>query len=209
MTASKNVYPYALWIEQLIARGLEPWFVTFMFHQLPGSAASRQQHMLAIVNRIYEIRITRVIKHPRAAINRDRRPVWLAAPDLPIFKHLKQTLQVLLVNDGQHVHAIVLEPTDRRFIECFAKFAWAEQQRWRQLFPELERIDVRAITHNVPRVVGYALKQIEEKVGSDAVLIRPRTNDELRKRGGWVGRNSSIFAETPALDTSRDRLHRC
>ena len=163
MTASIASDGYAQWIEQLRVLGFEPWFVSFLFKQLPGSAAAREQQMLACVERAYTIRITRVLKHPRAASNRDRRPIWLAAPDLPIFKHLKQTLRLILANDGLHVHAIVLESIFRECPECIAYHMWEQQNLYRHLCPGLERIDVRAITHDVPRVTSYLFKQIEKR----------------------------------------------
>ncbi len=196
MTTSIDTYAYAKWIERLIQQGFHPWFVTFMFDQLPGSPATYQQQMLQTVDRVYGIRITRVLKHPTAASSRHRRPIWLAAPDLPVFKHLKGSLRDVTINDGLHVHAIVLEPSIRWQTACFAEFVWAEQWLWRRLCPTLERIDVRAITHDVPRVVGYALKNIEQRVSSDSVLILPRTNDELRRSSSRIGRQSSIYGST-------------
>lgn len=193
MTASIASDAYAEWIERLIQQGWQPWLATFMFNQLPDTQAARVQQMLQTVERVYGIRITRVLKHPTAASNRHRRPIWLAAPDLPVFKYLKGSLGDVTINGGLHVHAIVLEPIDQWQTACFAEFVWAEQRLWRRLCPNLERIDLRAITHDVPRVVGYALKNIEQRVSSDSVLILPRTNDELRRSSRRIGRQSSIF----------------
>lgn len=200
MAASIGSDAYADWVQEKVDEGWEPWFATFMFDQLPGSQAAQVQQMLMCAERAYALRITRVLKHPLNRSNRDRRPIWLAAPDLPIFRRIKKQLWISLANDGLHIHIIILEPPERDPLGCVAEHMWARQQQYRGRCPGLARIDVRAITHDIPEVVSYLFKQLSQREGQghgisgDDVLILPRTNDEVRGTSGWVGRNSSIFA---------------
>ena len=198
MTTSITSDAYAEWLEELTSEGLEPWLLTFMFHQLPGSPTAKIQQMFRCVELAYGIRITRVIKHPLARRNRLKRPIWLAAADLPIFKQIKQKLQLRLVlpNDGLHVHIIVLETIIRECEECIAEDMWARKKLYCRRCPGLAHIDVRAITYDMPEVTSYLLKQVEKKITADDVLILPKTNDELRRSCAKVGRNSSIFTPT-------------
>ena len=99
------------YIEAHLDQDWKPFLLTFMFEQLPGSPAAKMAQMTRCIEQAYAIFVTRVVRKPQTAAARGVAPIWLCAPDLPVYKReKKQSLRDLLVNDGLHYHAILLLP---------------------------------------------------------------------------------------------------
>jgi hypothetical protein len=180
ITAKQITTGYAQMAMQYETEGWNPSLLTFMFQQLPGSRASVGRQMEREVERVYSRFVTRVVRNPRSAFQVGRLPVWLCSPDFPVFKYTKQTLDDVTVNDGEHMHAIALQPPwsrldsdlDVHFEECQGLYVRPE-------FPLL-RIDARPITHDLNKVVEYALKAMRRGiVGRETTLILPRSRTEM------------------------------
>jgi hypothetical protein len=108
-------------------------------------------------------------------------PKGIFVPDLPVFKRSKQDLRDVVINDGLHVHGIVVanrfgrisEPLDVHFERNLEKY----------LTGNLRNIDVQPITRTAGYVTEYGMKALKRPIFSmDHVLVLPRTIGELPDR---------------------------
>jgi hypothetical protein len=77
---------YATWVSSYVDKGWDPYILSFMFQQVPGSRASVLKQMKSEVERVYAISLTRVIRKPKCDAEQGKLPIWLACPDLPVPK---------------------------------------------------------------------------------------------------------------------------
>jgi len=175
---------YSQWIQQYIDNyGWNPFLMTFMFKPLKGRQEAIMQQMNDEVDRVYSTFITRVVRKPNSVYQRYlySRPLLIAVPDRPVAKHAKQRLKDVTINDGRHMHGILVVPWDCRLkqdvVSHFDKF--------RQLYVKnrLLRINIKPIDCDLGGVVDYAFKSIKNrKFDCDDVLIFPKAEAELRAR---------------------------
>ena len=99
---------FGVWIKQHVRDGWNPYFLSFMFHQLPGSRRARIQQMHEEVEIFYRKLITRVERDARLNKNAHKLPRGVFFPDVPAYKRQKQRLHDVTVNDGLHMHGIML-----------------------------------------------------------------------------------------------------
>ncbi len=78
--------------------GWDPYFLSFMFHQLPGSRQTQIQQMHEEIEIFYRKLITHVERHPRLYKNADKLPRGVFFPDAPAYKRQKQCLRDVTVN---------------------------------------------------------------------------------------------------------------
>src|SRR6185295_14073204 len=83
-------------------------FVTFMYHPLPGTQTNKIERMGQDIERIYNRLLTRCVRNPRSELYRDKRPILFASPDLPVYKRNKDSMESIIINDGLHMHAIII-----------------------------------------------------------------------------------------------------
>ena len=171
---------YELWGERLVREGWTPYLLTFMFQHLGGSEARVARLMEREVERVYATLVTRVVRKPTAPSSVGRLPVWLCSPDMPVFKHEKQSLSDILVNNGRHMHVVAFQPPASRLeVDLAIHFGENLDLYIRHGHP-LIRIDVQKITYSLDDVVGYSRKYIKKIVdGEDAMLILPRHRSEI------------------------------
>jgi hypothetical protein len=121
---------------------------------------------------------TRAVRKPRSPQWTPLLPKGIFVPDLPVFKRSKQNLRDVVINDGLHVHGIVVanrlgriaEPLDVHFNRNLEKY----------LTGNLRHIDVEQITHMAKYVTGYGMKGLKRPTFSpDNILILPKTLGEL------------------------------
>lgn len=171
---------YAGMAARYVAEGWSPYLLTFMFKRIPGSPASVSRQMERDVERVYSRFVTRVVRNPRSAFEVGRLPIWIVSPDYPVFKHAKQALYDVAINDGLHLHGIHLQPPCSRLQIGVDEHFSARQTLYVQPEHPLLRIHAVPITHDVEKVVEYALKAMRAGlVGIDAALILPRSRTEL------------------------------
>jgi hypothetical protein len=129
------------------------------------------------VERVYSTFVTRAVRKPRLSCCRDL-PLLLAVPDLPVAKRRKSTLSDVSINDGLHVHGIMVVPWNSRLkTDVVAHF-----RKYENLYVKkhLLRLDVRPIEHNLIGVTDYAFKSIKMgKCDRDDVLVFPKAHSEL------------------------------
>jgi hypothetical protein len=123
-----------------------------------------------------------------SAVRKPRSPRWapllpkgIFVPDLPVFKRSKQDLRDVVINDGLHVHGIVVANRLGRISESLDVHF---REKWEEyLTGNLRHIDVQPISRTAAYVTEYGMKALKRPVFSmDQVLVLPRTLGELPDR---------------------------
>jgi hypothetical protein len=146
-----------------------------MFKPLPNGGTTIQ--MNHEIERIYSTLIKRVVRKPRSPFQSHLRPFLIVVPDFPVRKRQKQPFNDVSINDGFHMHGILLMPPKSRLKEDLLSH-FKEQERL-YVKNRLLRLDVKPIDHNLFRVVGYVFKSVKtRKVTLNDVLIFPKSRGE-------------------------------
>ena len=140
--------------------------------------------------------LTRVVRRPNSSCDK---PALIASFDLPVAKRTKVSTIDAFVNDGLHVHAILLIPPKSRLRVPLAEHIESNHEVYLRDRWKLDRVDVQPFyTEESSRVVDYVMKSI--KKGrldyDDSVLILPRSSSECRddfcqRERGVEGRRKS------------------
>ena len=105
---------YMEMVKEQITRGFRPNFINFMFNHIPGNAAIRMDVMTAEVKRVHDILTRHIVRRPEAKNWCHLRPVFIGCPDLPVWKHEKELVRNLVVNDGLHFNVMAFVPEEAR-----------------------------------------------------------------------------------------------
>lgn len=174
------------WIAELIEnRQWKVYFVTFMFMPLSGAEAAKIDQMGREVYRFYRIFITRVFRKPHQPQIQDRLPRLFAVPDRPVPKHEKQALSDVVINDGLHVHAVVLIPKRSRLQIGLKRHVKDNMGLYLGNHGKLRRIDIRRVKRKgdaevASKVSDYLLKSWWRSPAlADQIIIFPRPSTEL------------------------------
>lgn len=96
-----------------------------------------------------------------------------------MFKHDKQSLRDVVVDDGLHVHGVAFVPPWARLTEPLDVHFERDRARY-VADTAIDRIDIAPITHSLVAAVDYALKGAKQgRLGADAVLILSRARREM------------------------------
>jgi hypothetical protein len=189
------IQAHADWAQQWLDRGWDGYLFSFMFNQLPGSRHAMVQQMHQhIENRWYGRLATRTVRKTRSPVWIPFLPKGILVPDLPVFKRAKLGLRDVSINDGLHMHGIVVANRWARIPETLD--VHFEENPGTYLSRKLRHIDVRRITHSAEYVTEYALKSLKRRTFfEDDILVLPRTLSELPGRharhpltGATIGR---------------------
>jgi hypothetical protein len=179
----KLMRAYGKWVRQHVDKGWEAFFLTFMFSQIPGPPNTRIALMQDEIMRVYATLATRVVRKPNSPHWFRYLPKGIFVPDRPVYKPRKSALRDVSVNDGLHMHGIMVA---RRRIGCVTPRMRESldhhfiRNMHRYLNDRLIRIDIEPITHRPKYVTGYAMKALKRSsFDFDQVLILPRTLSEL------------------------------
>lgn len=173
---------YVAWAERLAAAGWSPYLLTFVFAPIGGSPGTVLAAMIHEVERVYATHVTRVVRYPRRPSAVDRLPVWLCAPDRPVFKRARSSLRDVAVNGGQHLHALAFDPPWSRLGVDLVDHFTAEVGLYVRPGHPLDRIDAVPVTSRLGYVVGYGRKgAFDNATREDASFVLPRTIRELGK----------------------------
>ncbi|WP_267427856.1 hypothetical protein [Methylobacterium sp. GC_Met_2] len=173
---------YGDWAMRFREDGWTPYLLTLMFRQLRGSPAAVARQMEREAERVYGRFITRVRRDPGAPSSVGRLPVWICSPDYPVFKHSKQSLEEVTINDGRHLHGLGFQPPPQhsRLAEPVDEHFAARQDFYVRPDLPLLRLHAKLITHNLDGVVDYALKAMwRGLIGEDGVFVLPRSRSEI------------------------------
>jgi hypothetical protein len=180
---------YGQWVKQQIDYGWDGYLFTFVFNQLPGSLRAKGQQMEREILRWYGRLATRTVRKPRAPQWAPLLPKGIFVPDLPVYKKSKQDLRDVVINDGLHVHGIVLATRLGRISESLD--VHFERNLDTYLTANLRHIDVQRITRTPRYVTEYGLKGLKRPTfSSDHVLLLPKSLDELpgpKTPVAWMG----------------------
>ncbi len=175
-------FAYGAWAERLVAEEWAAFLFTFMFRPIGGSPTTVLRVMERELERVYATLLPRVIRHPTRHSAAGRLPIWFCAPDHPVYKRIKQSLLDVVVNNGQHFHAVVFMPPWSRLREDLVDHFIAHQDLYVRPGHILDRIDVEPITHRVGYVVGYGRKgTFENAMREDASFVLPRSVVEIQQ----------------------------
>ena len=159
--------------------GWNVYLVTFMFNQIPGTAATKLKEMQNNVSRFYSKMITHVVRKPNSIYYLHKRPKMLAAPDYPVFKHEKKNFAEVRVNDGLHMHAILGMPLKSRLKKETISMH-VERKHHTYIKTPLREIHFKPIEANMKEVTDYALKTIKRGTCRwEDILILPKSPSEL------------------------------
>jgi hypothetical protein len=164
--------------ERVKLDGWNAYLVTFMFNHIPGRPATKLKLMQDSVSRFYSKLLTRIVRNPNSIHQLHVRPRMIAAPDYPVFKYEKIGLQQVTVNDGLHMHGILIVPLKSRLKEDVISHV----QRKSRLYVKapLRTIDLKLIEDHTRGVTDYVLKTIKHRKSRwEDVLILPKSRSEM------------------------------
>jgi hypothetical protein len=178
--ARRVIAAYVRLLQQRVKHdGWNPYFLTFMFRHLSGKKDIKLAAMEQAIVRFYSTLLTRITRNPHSAFQQSQRPILVAAPDYPVFKHDKQTLSDIAINDGLHMHAMLAVPWKSRMKEDII----SHFQRYTRLYVKdpFKRINVGEIEDNFGRVGDYMFKSIKkERCSWHDVIVLPKDRSEIR-----------------------------
>jgi hypothetical protein len=96
------------WITEYLASDWEAYHAVFMFHHIPGSRQEKLRRMHKDISSVYGTLASRVVRKPKSAKFAHLLPKAVFLPDVPCYKREKQPLRDVKVNDGIHMHGIIL-----------------------------------------------------------------------------------------------------
>ncbi len=123
----------------------------------------------------------RVVRKPRSAKGLKKAPRVFAFVDRPVSKRDRPTLEDVKINDGLHVHAVVLVPKKSRLQTGLKNHVEERQALYLGHHGRLRRVHVARIDAGTEaQVVDYTMKTWRgRRMGMDDVLMLPRSASEL------------------------------
>jgi hypothetical protein len=179
LTGKAAIPEFSRWIRRYIDKkqGWTPYLLTFMFKPRLGGDKAIKSMMADEVDRVYSTFVTHVVRCPRYQSKNERRPFLLAVPDGPGGKRNKNHLSDISINNGLHLHAILLIPPKSRL----RRGVEDQFERYKSAFVRnmVLRIDVQRIETNLDEVVDYACKGLRNGCATlGDVIILPRSRGE-------------------------------
>ena len=179
------------WAQEWLNQGWDGYLVTFMFNQLPGSRRAMVHQMHQQLERWYGRLATRTIRKTRSPVWVPFLPKGIFVPDLPVPKRSKLGIRDVSINDGLHMHGIVVANRWARIPETLD--VYFEENLKTYLTNKLRHIDVQRITHRTEYTTGYGMKGLKRPAFSeDDILVLPRALSEL------PGRKLSSVSNVPS-----------
>ena len=178
---------YSKWIAEKTVETInegDAHFVTFMYHPLPGTQTNKIERMGQDIERIYNRLLTRCVRNPRSELYRDKRPILFASPDLPVYKRNKDSMESIIINDGLHMHAIIIMRPGTRLKETLVDHFFKNDEGYRSN-TWIRTIHVLPIDKTPEKVSAYALKAIRRHFDESAVICLPGPPPKKRTRK-WV-----------------------
>ena len=165
---------YANMISDLVEDGWNAYYVSILFHQLPGTERSHLEQMKREVNRLYCSLTMRTVKDTRSKCWARYLPVAIFAPDLPVPKGRgkpKASLAEVTTNGGLHINGIILA-------NRWGKIRTGLKKHFAEKKCVYEKDAVRAIgieritKEDLHTVVDYTFKQFERRrFSTDDIMV--------------------------------------
>jgi hypothetical protein len=165
-----------------VIEGWQPYFVNFMFEQIPGRKSTKLKIMEDEVVRVYSTLVTHVVRKPHAPSWNAYTPLFIGCPDAPVAKREKDLVRNVTVNDGWHFNGCLLLPPEMR---CRLKghlddhFRENQNFYYKEGYP-LDRVHVTRMSSAT--IADYTLKHFKRgNVVSDDILLLPRSSSEFTR----------------------------
>ena len=130
------------------------------------------------ITRVYGRLATRSVRKPRSPVWAQLLPKGIFLADFPVPKGEKQLLRDVIVNDGLHVHGIVVANRWGRIDQPLDIHFSKNQEAY--LLGDIRHIDVQRIYETPRSATEYAIKALKRgRITSDHLLILPRHLSEL------------------------------
>ena len=158
--------------------GWDGYWVTFMFRNISGSEERRIEQMHTEICRVYQKLATRAVRKPRSENWVHLLPKGIFFPDVPGYKKSEFKVGEVSVNDGIHMHGVMVVPKQTRLKERLD----LHFLRKRNLYVggKIYRLYAEPITSRAAFVSDYGGKAIKRRrFSTDHVLVLPRTVAEL------------------------------
>lgn len=176
----EQVAAYGQWAVEYVNRGWEADLLSFMFNPISGPKARRGETMDREIMWAYSRCLQRMFRRPRLKLHQGRLPVWIVSPDWPVPKADKDHYRDIVINDGEHRHAVALTPPHTRLKMTFSDYITEEQRYFTGRDRTLWRIDAQPITNAAEYATAYALKSVERgRISPGEVFVLPRSRSEL------------------------------
>jgi hypothetical protein len=166
--------------EKIENEDAEPYYVNFLFNNLPSRDATKVDIMKQDVTRFHCLLKRHVVRKPDAPGWRDLVPVLLGCPDYPVAKRQKVDARLLRVNGGLHFNAVVLLPPrfkppktagERQSRLTESLDVHVEEKASQYLTKRLYRIHVTPM-ENDTTMADYTFKAFKNgRIKSDDILV--------------------------------------
>jgi hypothetical protein len=178
LSVNNLINAYSQWLQGYVdEKGWSPFFLTFMYKPLRGQTEAIAHQMKDEIERVYSTFVTRVVRNPNSKHQKHLCPILVAVPDRPVAKHGKQRLTDITINNGRHMHGILVVPWHCRL----KRDVRAHFDKYNKLYVKnrLLRLDVRPIDSDLDGVVDYAFKSIKSRrFNCDDITIFPKSSTE-------------------------------
>jgi hypothetical protein len=157
-------------VHEHVAYGRNGYLLSFMFDQIQGSNCGRMAEMKKHLGWFYGRLAKASVPKASSSEWSEFLPKAVLAPDFPVFKHSKQRLKDVTMNNGLHWHGLVLVhpltpklhgPLDLHIKENLGRY----------LAGNIRSIDVLSITHEPEYVTGYGMKGLKRSSFSDDDIL--------------------------------------
>ncbi len=176
---------YGKMVSDLIDDGWNAYYVSILFHQLPGSEKSHLEQMKREVSCLYSRLATRTVKDTRSKGWAGYLPVAIFAPDLPVPKRRgkpKAALADVSTNGGLHMNGIIVA-------NRWGKIRTGLERHFAENKHVYEKGIVRAIDvgrrkkRDLTTTTDYTFKQIKRPRFSidDIVVLNWGGSDKVKK----------------------------
>jgi hypothetical protein len=172
------------WVDEYRDLEWTPYHVVFMFRHIPGPTQEKIRQMHKEISRFYGKLASWVVRDPKSPKSAHRLPRGVFFPDVPCCNRKKQALRDVTINDGIHVHGIMLVPTRSRLKVPFLQHLRDKSKIYAR--GNIARIHAKPIWDHHQFVADYAGKAVKRgRVSYDDVLILPKAGKEMQ--GDRVG----------------------
>ena len=167
-------------VQKHMDAGWHAYLVTFMFRQLAGGNSAKINQMKRAVEKWYSTFLTRVVRFTKAKCDK---PILIGMPDLPVAKSGKKSATMdVLVNDGLHVHGILLIPRKSRLTTPLKDHLDAHADTYLGRRDIIERLEVDPIVTKAScKVTDYVFKGLQRGLSYDDLIVLPKSFSELAK----------------------------
>ena len=173
------VQAYGTFIQKYVDDlGWDGYWVTFMFHNISCSEERKIEQMHREICRVYQKLATRAVRKPRSEKWVHLLPKGIFFPDVPGYKKNEFKVGEVSVNDGIHMHGVMVVPKQTRLKERLDLHLLRKQKLY--VRGKIYRIYAEPITSRAAFVTDYGGKAIKRRrFSTDHVLVLPRTVAEL------------------------------